>query len=254
MIHYHGGPITPATVAMKCWRRRHAFVSFAVPAQVSIAAEVSQSFALDNGAFSVWKAGRIVDWSLYYRWAEIWLSHPACDFALIPDVIDGTEDDNDTLVALWPLGTGGVPVWHLHESLERLESLCTRWPRVALGSSGDYAVIGTQAWWHRIGEAMSACCNEDGTPKTKLHGLRMLDPKIIQYIPFSSADSTNVARNIGVDSAWNGTYTPASKETRALVIAERMEQHNAPAFWTPLPVQPSIFARNKPVAKRTRSR
>jgi hypothetical protein len=39
-------------VAHATWTRRHAFVSFERPEQVALAAEICQSFALDNGAFS----------------------------------------------------------------------------------------------------------------------------------------------------------------------------------------------------------
>lgn len=52
MIHFHGGPITPDTCALKAWKGRHAFISFANPGQLKLASEVTQSFALDNGAFS----------------------------------------------------------------------------------------------------------------------------------------------------------------------------------------------------------
>jgi hypothetical protein len=42
---------------------------------------------------------------------------PACDFAVVPDVIDGTEADNDALLTEWPLGWFfGAPVWHMHET------------------------------------------------------------------------------------------------------------------------------------------
>lgn len=52
MIHFHGGPITPDTCALKAWKGRHAFISFANAGQLALASEVTQSFALDNGAFS----------------------------------------------------------------------------------------------------------------------------------------------------------------------------------------------------------
>ncbi len=55
MIHYHGGPITPDTCALKAWKGRHAFISFAHPGQINLASEYCQSFALDNGAFTAWK-------------------------------------------------------------------------------------------------------------------------------------------------------------------------------------------------------
>ena len=59
MIHYHGLPITPATVAVKAIEGGHAFVSFAHSDQLASAIEVCQSFAIDNGAFSAWKQGQM---------------------------------------------------------------------------------------------------------------------------------------------------------------------------------------------------
>jgi hypothetical protein len=58
----------------------------------------------------------------------------------------------------------------------------------------------------------------------------MLSHRIVTSVPLASADSTNVARNIGIDGNWaNGVYMPATKETRALVLTERIESHQAPA-------------------------
>ncbi len=42
---------------------------------------------------------------------------------MIPDVIGSTEKENDDLLAEWPHGERGVPVWHLNESIGRLERL-----------------------------------------------------------------------------------------------------------------------------------
>lgn len=244
MIPYYGGPHTPETVSWRVWRGRHAFISNAHPAQVGIAASVSQSFALDNGAFSKWKAGTPTDWPAYYAWCEQWLAHPACDWAVIPDVIDGDEQANDDLLNDWPFRNRGVPVWHMHESIGRLERLCGSFERVALGSSGDFATVGDHRWWIRIAEAMNAICDEDGRPDAKLHGLRMLDPDVFTRLPFSSADSTNIAQNIGLDSRWTGAYPPANKETRAIVIAERIEQYNAAATWKPTQWQRGLFPKS----------
>ena len=68
-------------------------------------------------------------------------------------------------------------------------------------------------------------------PICKLHGLRLLNPAIFSVLPLEGADSTNVARNIGIDSAWRGTYQPASKEMRALILVERIEQMNGACRW-----------------------
>jgi hypothetical protein len=235
MIHYHGGPITPETVAFKVWRARHAMVSFAHPRQIEIAADVCQSFAIDNGAFSAWRAGKaVIDWSEFYRWCSRWLNHPGCDFALIPDVVDGGEAENDALIAEWPFGTRGTPVWHLHESIGRLIGLARGWPRVAFGSSAEYADVGTVRWWLRMGEAMVAIRGGDQFPICRIHGLRMLDPRVFSRLPLASADSTNVARNVGIDCAWKGTYVPRSRETRGLVLAERIEERNSAPRWREL--------------------
>jgi hypothetical protein len=233
VIHYHGLPITPATAANKAVEAGHAFVSYAHADQLCIAVEVCQSFAIDNGAFSAWKAGKpIQDWQGYYEWASACRLLPSCDFAVIPDVIDGSESDNDFLLSEWPLSRWfGCPVWHMHESLDRLERLAADWPRVCLGSSGDFSSVGTANWWGRMASAMSVVCNAEGRPLVKLHGLRMLNPEVFSQIPLSSADSTNIGRNIGIDKKWRGNYMPPNKEMRASVMRSRIEAHNAPDRW-----------------------
>jgi hypothetical protein len=232
MLHYHGTPITPSAVAAKVLSGRHAFVSHADPRDLGLALEVCQSFALDNGAFSAWRGGAsVTDWATYYEWVADLRRLPAFDFAVIPDVIDGGEAENDALLAEWPHGAAGAPVWHLHESLGRLERLAADWPRVCLGSSGDFSDPGSPAWWRRMAEALAVICDPDGVPLVKLHGLRMLDPDIVRRIPFASADSTNLARNIGIDKAWAGRYPPATPEGRAVVLADRIEAAQAPLRW-----------------------
>lgn len=233
MIHYHGLPITPATAGVKAVEWGHAFISWAHPDQLGIAAEVAQSFALDNGAFSAWKQGKpIQNWAGFYEWAAAGKLIPSCDFAVVPDVIDGTEADNDALLVEWPLPRWfGAPVWHMHESMERLERLASGWPRVCIGSSGEFATIGTTAWWGQMARAMRVVCDDDGRPLCKLHGLRMLDPAIFTKLPFSSADSTNIGQNVGIDQRWRGTYTPPTKEARAQIMRSRIESQNAPTRW-----------------------
>ena len=228
MIHYHGSPITPQTAAIRAYRGRHAFVSFWSPQQIALAAQECQSFAVDNGAFAAWKAGKAVEcWKAYYVWVAKWRRHPGFDFAVIPDVIDGTEEENDQLASLWPFEKHiGCVVWHTNESIARLKRLCENYPRVSMGSSGEYDVKTPSKFLERMYEVLPHIIDHDGYPKAKLHGLRMLNPKIFSKLPLSSADSTNAAQNIGIDDNWTGTYQPASKETRAQVIVERIESTN----------------------------
>lgn len=245
MIHYHGLPITPDTAATEAVKQGHAFVSFAHKQQLGVAIDICQSFAVDNGAFSAWKSGNpIKDWSAYYQFATDCLRYPHCDWIVIPDVIDGSESDNDALLAECPIKKEfSVPVYHMHESLDRLEKLASDYPRIALGSSGAYATVGTQQWWERINHIMDVVCDQQGYPLVKMHGLRMLNPNIFSKLPLQSADSTNIARNIGIDSAWKGTYTPPSKGVRAAVMRSRIESQNSANFYTQQPIskQLSIF-------------
>ncbi|MFN8992946.1 MAG: hypothetical protein ACK5X3_04680 [Pseudomonadota bacterium] len=231
MIHYHGGPITPLTVADAVWRGRHAFVSFERPEQVAMAAAVCQSFALDNGAFSAWTNGATLDVQGYAEWVREWMRHPGFDWCLIPDVIDGTENDNAGMIAQWrDLGIDfriSVPVWHMHESLTRLAYMAVAWPRIAIGSSGEYATVGTSAWWHRMGEAMTVLCDGDGRPKCKLHGLRMLNPEVFTRLPLASADSTNVARN----HARETQRYRLTDGMGAIVVTGRVEANQSAATW-----------------------
>jgi hypothetical protein len=203
---------------------------------------------VDNGAFSAWKSGNPVEeWTLFYEWVGELHRYPAFDFAVIPDVIDGDEAANDVLLEEWPWAKVaphiGAPVWHLHESLNRLDRLVSNWPRICLGSSGDFAQIGTPQWWTRMAEAMNVICDRDGRPCAKIHGLRMLNPEIYSRFPFASADSTNIGQNIGIDSAWRGTYTPPTKEARAALMRERIESHQSPMFWKRkfAPIQEGLF-------------
>ena len=237
MIHYHGGPITPDSLAAEVWTGRHAFVSYRRPDQLPLAAEVSQSFALDNGAYSFWMAGEPFDFQGYSELVLEWRGHPAFEFAIAPDAIDGTEEENDRLLRAWTSDVGrrfdSVPVWHIAESLERLERLVSEWPRVALGSSGIFRRPGSPRWWGRIHEAMGVACDGDGRPRCKLHGLRMLDPTIFSHLPLASADSTSVARNVGLDSRWRGgSYQPLGKKARAAVLLSRIESHASASRYT----------------------
>lgn len=231
MIHYHGTPIGGSRQDVATFLRgRHALVSFFRPDDMPVVADVCASFVLDNGAFSVWTRGGKLDVDGYIQFCLTWHRHPGFDWCLIPDVIDGTESDNDLLLSEWPRQIRGVPVWHMHESLPRLRRLCEEWDVVAFGSSGTYRTPGAAVWWQRINEAMPWACDEHGRPLAKLHGLRMLSPKIFTKLPFSSADSTNAAVNSGAVARY-GMYPPPTRAQRAAVIADRIEAHNSAPVW-----------------------
>ena len=241
MIKYHGLPFSGTNQeAAEALIGRHAFCSFAATQQLELGLEVCQSIALDNGAFSAWKSNKSVNWDDYFRWAESLMRHPRVDWAIIPDVIDGGEDDNLRLIHRWrqwfgsDAATFGVPVWHMHESDTKLKYLTQEYRRIAIGSSGEFSVVGSHTWNERMQWAMRLICDEKGRPKTKIHMLRGLDISVFTQYPFASADSTNAARNCMVGERWKGTYAPPSNSWRARVIMARTEAHNsAPTFQQP---------------------
>ena len=241
-MHYHGTPVGGSRQDVARFLvGRHALVPFLRQDDMGAVAEFCQSFVFDNSAFSAWKRDAVIDFDAYIRWVEEWHRHPGFDWALIPDVIDGSEADNDAYVRGWPRRFSGVPVWHMHESIERLERLCSEWQTVALGSSGQFKTPGTAAWWSRMAEAMKAICDEQGRPMARLHGLRMLDPAIFTHLPLASADSTNAAVNCGSLSRF-GMYPPATPAQRCAVIADRIEVENSAPTWAGVPTQEGLFA------------
>lgn len=244
MIHYHGTPMGGDRVGVaRFLQGRHALVPFARPDDLGAVAEFSQSFVLDNSAFSLWKKGGDVNVAEYHAWVSSVAHHPGLDWVLIPDKIDGTEQENVDLVTLWlrmGCAAKSVPVWHLHESLDWLEYVVTHFQTVALGSSGQWATPGTDGWWARMAEAMSVACDAQGRPRCKLHGLRMLDPAIFQHLPLASADSTNAAVNGGSITRF-GQYPAPTASQRAAVIADRIEQYNSAGRWICPPTQPCLF-------------
>jgi hypothetical protein len=224
-VHYHGTPISPRRV-LDTLAGRHFCVSYAAPADVKHVHQIGQSVLLDNGAFSAWTAGRAVDWDGYYRWTEHWLAYQTT-WAIIPDVIDGDEEANDQLILEWPHGDRGAPVWHLHESIDRLLRLAAVWPRVCLGSSGAYRVVGSAAWHDRMTAAMNALCG-DGPPPCWLHMLRGMSLAGSHY-PFASLDSTDVARNHN------------RPQNSAAQLAARWDAQQCPATWTTRPINQSLL-------------
>jgi len=214
-------------------------VSFAYPKHLPIVAEVAKTFVLDNGAFSAWTKGDPLDTQGYYAWVDEWKHHPGFQWALIPDVIDGDEKENDRLIfdqtgGGWPasLQGYGVPVWHLHESLGRLARLAGAFRTIALGSSGKYATPGTESWWQRIDEAFGRLTAPGHPPRVRIHGLRMLSREIFPHLPFASADSTNAAQNAGSVQRF-GMYPAPEAWQRANAIADRIESENSAAMWMP---------------------
>lgn len=191
MIHYHGTPITPRKALLEM-AGRHFCVSFARPDDLQDCLRIGQSLMLDNGAFTAYTQGRPMDVAGYIEWCDQHLAHP--HWAVIPDVIDGDEDQQRVGIAGWPFPAElSAPVWHLGLSLDWLLELADNWQRICLGSSGQYWEIGSPSWTKRMDEAFDALASHR-RHLPWIHGMRMLGQSDGPW-PLASADSTNVARN-----------------------------------------------------------
>lgn len=203
-IHYHGGPMWGGKECFNAlYGNSCALVSFSRPEQLAKVIEIAKAVTLDNGAYPNWKNAKrknlIVDWDLYwesyYEWVEAYIN--SIKWFIAPDVIEGTEEENDELLSKLPehLKHKAVPVWHSVESIDRLVRLCEEWPRVAIGLCGPHETTMSKPAQDRLEEAFKAIY-VDRKLKVKIHGLRMLDGRVLGKFPLESADSTNVSINV----------------------------------------------------------
>ena len=93
-----------------------------------------------------------------------------------------------------------------------------------------------------MNEAMNKICDANGRPPCKLHGLRMLNPNIFVQLPFSSADSCNLAMTYSLDRHWNGAYKQASQVSRGNLLADTIEQKLSAPVWTKRAEQKGLFS------------
>jgi hypothetical protein len=208
---------------------RHFCVSFMAPNDLEWCLKHGASVMLDNGAFSAWTRGVAIDWCKFYEWCEPYLGHP--HWVVLPDVIDGDEGANDELLAGSPLPRElSAPVWHLHESLDRLRRLSDEWPRICFGSSGEFAVPGNEAWVSRIDAAWEVLASSGRRPW--VHMLRAMREASDGPWPFASADSTNIARNHA------GTVRVAAQVPESMAM--RIDARN-PKYIGKRALQPNLF-------------
>ena len=222
MIKYHGTPLTPNEVFNKALLGKNCLIPYPNPRNLGRAIEICDKVIIDNGAFTLWRRGGSLDWGKYYEWLQPFKKDIV--FYFIPDVIDGTEEENDDLIKDYfkRKESKGVPIWHVNESMKRLKRLMQDFDYIAFGSAGEYAELGTKKWHARMDEAMRVVCDENGIPKVKIHMLRCLDPRIFTKYPFYSGDSTNLAQNHASYNSSKGTNDGWK------ILINRIEKYNSP--------------------------
>lgn len=198
MIKFYGTPLSPIKIFEEALTGKNVLIPFPRRDDFNRAVQLCNKIMIDNGAFTFWTKKKAINWEDYYTWVDKVMDQ--IDYFIIPDVIDGTEEENDQLIkdffiSYSSMKCKAIPVWHIDESFDRLERLMDTFDYIAFGSSGDFATLGTKEWHARMHEVMGIVCNKRGRPKVKIHMLRCLNPKIFTRYPFYSGDSTNLARN-----------------------------------------------------------
>ena len=230
MIKYHGTPITPKEVFTMALIGKNCLIPFFDSRDLNRALEICDKVIIDNSAYSIHRSKRKVNWNDFYNWIEPFKNR--IEFFFIPDVIDGTEEENNLLIDDYfkREETKGVPVWHLNESVNRLKYLMSKFDYIAIGSSGEFWKLNTLKWNKKMNEAMKVICNKNGTPKVKIHMLRCLNPDIFLKYPFYSGDSTNLAQNHSTYNSIEGDKEKgiAPSNDGWKVVINRIEKHNSP--------------------------
>ena len=234
MIKYHGTPITPKEIFFKYMKNKNTLISYADYRDIDRATNICKKVIIDNGAFSVWKQGKTIDWDDYYAFVR--KHHNNIELFFIPDVIDGTEEENNKMIDHYERNykesiPKGVPIWHVAESIERLKELMSGYDYIGIGSSGEYSVLGTRQWHIKMDKAMSVLCDSNGLPKVRIHMLRCLDKKIFKYYPFYSGDSTTFAQNHKKYFKGKGNKN-YSREKGILHLLSNLERYNSPERYT----------------------
>lgn len=237
MIKYHGTPVGGSKMdSLKFLNGRHALISFAHPNQGAEVLEFCESFCVDNGAFTIWKTtGGDINIPEYVNFVEMMGKHPAFDFAIIPDKIMGSEQQNDDMIKQWE-DTGMTdiyhctPVFHLGENPDRFLELASRYHKVCFGSTDAWARNGSKEWWKNMADFMDIVTDEDGVLPCKVHGLRMLDTKLFQYLPLHSGDSTNAGVN-GHKAMKKPPFPAVHRWQGNERIAQRIEAFQSAPVW-----------------------
>lgn len=217
MIHYHGTPITPMSELSKM-AGKHFCVSFEDHRDIGWCVKNGQSVMLDNGAFSAFTKGKTIDFKAYEEWIEPYLYPP--NWAIIPDVIDGSVEEQKELMKMFSHLPNHLvsPVWHMSLPINWLLELADNFPRFCFGSSGKYWQVGSSVWCRRADEAWNELTKRGH--KSWVHMMRGLSLCGDVY-PFASADSTNVARN----------FKNKGSETCPERMARRIDSVQSPLKW-----------------------
>ena len=237
-----GTPVTPKAL-LPSLAGSSFCVSFADPRDLDRVIELvgdQEILLLDNGAFSIWNAKRrgsklaprlrfddFGDYrAAFWTWANEAQDYSPQAIAVIPDVIEGSENENllelswalrgDDALAMFPERT--MSIWHMNDSLEYLETQARLMNFIGIGSCAEFDVQKKRAaYLARLAEASEVIdqVERDHGRRPWVHLMRGLGV-FGKAFRFESADSTNVAVNHSRHKATHG-------DDRARYLRDRVE-------------------------------
>ena len=180
---------------------------------------------LDNGAFSHWRQGKgAIDRREFWAWANEAQAISSQAVAVIPDVIEGSQEEN-LLEVSWAIREElaefperTMAIWHLNESLDQLAVLCRLMNFVGFGSCAEFDVQRKRAaYMERIREASEVVdqVERDHGRRPWIHLMRGLGV-FAELTRFESADSTNIAVN-------HSRYKAEHGDERAAFLRRRIQ-------------------------------
>jgi len=165
--------------------------------------EKNLSLFLDSGAFSAWSKGIEINIQEYIDFIKTYQEQ-----IKVYAVLDSIGDPEKTLrnqIIMEEAGLDPLPCYHYGEPLEYLENYVKEYDYLALGGMVPISKKDLQLWLDMI--FADYICDENGMPKTRVHGFGMTIFKLIRRYPWYSVDSTSWI----MTSRMGGLFVPQFK-------------------------------------------
>lgn len=198
-----------------------------------------RDWAMDSGAFSVWRSGAIIDLDKYIdKCLELMETEKNLVEIFALDVIagkdsgitrtKGAEQSLKNTERMWAAGVRAIPTYHIGEPEEFLFHLAKRYPKIALGGTVGVSSK-TRVEFYRQ-------CFARVWPK-KIHGFGIAGVNMFLNFPFHSTDSTSweiKPCQFGYWKAFGGTTSVrgSSQNLRAEVEHYLKLEHQAQQRWS----------------------
>lgn len=151
----------------------------------------------DSGAYSAWTKGVRIDRNDYLAWLKRWAHHITVASNL--DVIRDADATLDNQRWLERNGADVIPVFHTGTDFAVLDKLAKHYPYIGLGGMVGAPTTANLRW-------AAACFNRVKSRQTCFHAFGNTHPKVLNSLPWYSADSATWAngQRYGQVPCWTG--------------------------------------------------